>query len=183
MDDWLARVNGPLPDEVPRYEHLADLHARFERIHPFRDGNGRVGRLLINLLLVRDGAPPAIILKRDRPAYLRALRKADRGDAGPLGELMARALRYSIERRVLPALAGPKRLVPLQSLATKKVSRAALLSAAKRGRLRTVKMADELYSTREWVLRYCSSRQQGRRLESPEPTPEPQPGEQTTIFG
>jgi hypothetical protein len=86
-----------------------------------------------------------------------------------------RALRYSIERRVLPALAGPKRLVPLQSLATKNVSRAALLGAAKRGRLRTIKMADELYSTREWVLRYCPSRQQGRRLASTEPVAEPRP--------
>jgi Fic family protein len=183
MDDWLMKVNGPPPDEVHRLEHLADLHASFERIHPFRDGNGRVGRLLINLWLVRGGAPPAIILKRDRPAYLRALGKADAGDSGPLGELFARALRNSIERRVLPALAGPKRLVPLQSLATKNVSRAALLSAAKRNRLRTVKMADELYSTREWVLKYCSSRRQGRALEPAEPAGETQAGEQTSIFG
>jgi hypothetical protein len=45
---------------------VAGIHARFERIHLFRDGNGRVGRLATNLLLVRHGYPPAVIYKRDR---------------------------------------------------------------------------------------------------------------------
>jgi Uncharacterized conserved protein len=67
-------------------------HAAFERIHPFIDGNGRVGRLLTNLLLVRLGYPPAIIQKRQRERYLKALAQADRSDAGPLGELIARAV-------------------------------------------------------------------------------------------
>jgi len=52
---------------------LARLHCSFERIHPFIDGNGRVGRLVLNLILVRLGWPPAIIYKRARDRYLTAL--------------------------------------------------------------------------------------------------------------
>ncbi len=44
---------------------LARIHTAFERIHPFIDGNGRAGRLALNLILVRLGFPPAIIFKRD----------------------------------------------------------------------------------------------------------------------
>lgn len=186
IDAWLEQVNaGNRGDaQLHFFEWLGAMHAQFERIHPFRDGNGRVGRLLINLILVREAVPPAIILKRDRPKYLDALRRADAGDPGLLGELFARSVRFGIERRVLPALAGPKRLVPLQSLASKKVSRAALLSAARRDRLRTVKIQDELYSTREWVSKYCSSRQQGKSLTKKPPVQDvPEVGEQTSIFG
>jgi hypothetical protein len=46
----------------------------------------------VNLLLVRLGNPPAIMFKRDRPKYLHSLARADRGDPGALGELVARAV-------------------------------------------------------------------------------------------
>ena len=48
-------------------ELLARFHADFEKLHPFLDGNGRAGRLLLNLALVRLGFPPVIILKQQRP--------------------------------------------------------------------------------------------------------------------
>lgn len=158
VDDWLGEVNSPWPDDRHFVENLAYFHAGFERIHPFRDGNGRVGRLILNLLLVRHGVPPAILYQRDRAKYLRGLMRADEGDNGPLGEVVARSVRHSIERHVLPALAGPLRLVPLGSLATTDLSRLALLSAAKRNRLRAVRMSDAYYSTREWVDEYRVSR-------------------------
>ena len=50
-------------------EALATVHCRFEQIHPFLDGNGRTGRLILNLVLVRLGYPPAIVYKRDRARY------------------------------------------------------------------------------------------------------------------
>ena len=67
---------------------MARLHNEYERIHPFRDGNGRTGRLVLNLILVRGGYPPAIIRKIDRGRYLKALRRADAGDYMPLAEVL-----------------------------------------------------------------------------------------------
>ncbi len=162
VSDWLQEASRE-PDETRHpMLHVADMHARFERIHPFRDGNGRVGRLTTNLLLVRQGYPPAIIYKRDRTKYLNALRRADGGDPGPLAELVARAVTDGIYRFLLPGLAGPHRLVPLRSLADSELSGNALAVAAKRARLRAVRRTDQWYSTRQWVddykqLRYTRS--------------------------
>lgn len=164
LETWLEEANAGPDDGEHFLYYLARAHAAFERIHPFRDGNGRVGRLIVNLLLVRRGAPPAIIDKRARAAYLRALRSADGGDPGPLAEVLARAVGMSVERHMLPALAGPLRLVPLGALETNELSRVALLSAAKRERLQTVRMGDHYYSTQRWVTEYAESRQQGRKL-------------------
>jgi Fic family protein len=54
----------------------AELHTRFVEIHPFVDGNGRTGRLLLNLELMKAGYPPAVIRKEDRAAYYDALDSA-----------------------------------------------------------------------------------------------------------
>lgn len=116
--DWISEAVG-LPEEgrASEPEVLARLHARFEQIHPFLDGNGRTGRLLLNLLLVRLGYPPAIIYKGNRTRYLAALRRADQSDYGPLGEFLARAILDNLHKFVVPAVAGPVRLVPLPALA------------------------------------------------------------------
>ncbi len=114
---------------------LAELHSAFERIHPFIDGNGRTGRLVLNLMLIRLGWPPAIIFKRSRKQYLLSLDRADKGDHGPLAELIARSVLENLERLVLPNIAGPARLVPLKSLANEEISYRALRQAALRGRL------------------------------------------------
>ncbi|MFH0892329.1 MAG: Fic family protein [Candidatus Falkowbacteria bacterium] len=60
-------------------EMAADFHQRFENIHPFEDGNGRIGRLLFDLILFRYGYPPILFLYRNRQAYFNALSQADEG--------------------------------------------------------------------------------------------------------
>jgi fido (protein-threonine AMPylation protein) len=114
---------------------LAQMHASFELIHPFIDGNGRTGRLVLNLILVRLGFPPAIIFKANRNRYLKALDKADHGDFGSLAELLARSVIDNLNRLIVPTTAGPAGLVVLKSLATPELSYQALRQAAARGRL------------------------------------------------
>jgi hypothetical protein len=161
--DWLGRVNAEPPREVHPIDYLAELHADYERIHPFRDGNGRTGRLLLNLLLVRRGYPPAIIRKADRIRYLRVLRRADHGDPGPLGELLARAVKDSLDRFLLPSLAGPRRLLPLSALATDKRSVLSLRKAAERGRLKAQKDENGRWvSMKQWVDDYSRKATPGR---------------------
>jgi Fic family protein len=58
MRDWGTAVNALRElDDDPLPERLAKVHNSFEKIHPFLDGNGRTGRLLLNLILVRMGYP------------------------------------------------------------------------------------------------------------------------------
>lgn len=75
----------------------AQLHTRFVKIHPFIDGNGRTGRLLLNFELMRVGYPPAIIRKEDRLAYYDALDVACvSGDYGEITALVAASVQRSL---------------------------------------------------------------------------------------
>ncbi|HLD88957.1 MAG TPA: Fic family protein [Candidatus Nanoarchaeia archaeon] len=56
------------------------FHHKFEKIHPFMDGNGRTGRLMLNFILMKNKYPPVIIRNKNRGTYLDALRNADSGD-------------------------------------------------------------------------------------------------------
>ncbi|MCK5625106.1 Fic family protein [Candidatus Pacearchaeota archaeon] len=56
-----------------------EFHARFEKIHPFEDGNGRIGRILLNAILLEKGYPPLIIRKTARIAYFSSLEAFDKG--------------------------------------------------------------------------------------------------------
>jgi Fic family protein len=67
--EWLAQADCALHP----IEYASEAHYRFVSIHPFADGNGRTGRLLMNLLLLRAGFPIVSISKQNREAYINAL--------------------------------------------------------------------------------------------------------------
>ncbi len=75
---------------------LAIVHAQFETIHPYHDGNGRTGRLLMPLLLAAEGYPPLYLsgsLLRAKPAYYAALASVQlRGDWSPWLQLLCRSV-------------------------------------------------------------------------------------------
>lgn len=92
MDEMAASILQYMPREDEQGElslvaQLSIAHAQFETIHPYRDGNGRTGRLLLPLLLAAEGYPPLYLsgaLLRAKTAYYSALASVQlRGDWGP----------------------------------------------------------------------------------------------------
>jgi Fic family protein len=95
--DWLNLETAQL---MPVVEYVSRAHYEFAAIHPFADGNGRSVRLLVNLLLLRQGFPIAIIRMRDRDTYLDALSSTGSGDFSPFEALMAEAIAESLRRAI-----------------------------------------------------------------------------------
>jgi Fic family protein len=170
LQDW-SRSTRQRRDRHP-IAHSAEHHAWFERIHPFVDGNGRVGRLLLNFLLLQQGYPPAIILAEKRRQYLQALRTADSGNANPLTEVVARSVSGTLSRFLIPKLAGEAKLVPLTALAAQSgYSSDYLRQLAQVGRLRAVREGRLWLSSKAWLAEYVKARDPrggppGRRMRS-----------------
>jgi Fic family protein len=74
----------------------AFVHHRFVNIHPFDDGNGRLARILMNLILMKNGYPPAIIKLKERTDYYAALNQADKNEYQPITELIAETVLESM---------------------------------------------------------------------------------------
>jgi len=74
MEHFYKWLTGKNNDPIAKI--AADAHFKFVSVHPFTDGNGRTGRLLMNLLLMQAGLPPAVITKEDRTRYISSIAKA-----------------------------------------------------------------------------------------------------------
>ena len=72
------------------------MHHRFEQIHPFQDGNGRVGRAILTWHLVKNGFFPIVVSRDNRTEYIDALERADDGDLTPLIDLFVRLEKNTI---------------------------------------------------------------------------------------
>ena len=105
-----------------------------------------------------------VILKEQRAAYLRAMQHADKGDVGPLGEILARGMIDNLNRFIIPNVAGPAKLVPITALVDADLSLVAIRAAARRGRLEAHQRSDgQWLSTRKAVDTYKESRRPGAR--------------------
>lgn len=98
--NWLNTTQAPPPLAA------TVVHSWLTIIHPFQDGNGRVARLLANLVLLRSGWPTLIIRSTDRIQYIDALAASDEaGDLLPLFDLFIKSMKRSLKEISKPGLA------------------------------------------------------------------------------
>ncbi|HFR3692038.1 TPA: Fic family protein [Streptococcus suis] len=99
MQQWVDNANYRLglPLEIAELlEVLADVHIQFERIHPFSDGNGRTGRLILMFQSMFKLGAPVLISKEDRALYMELLAEQD---VAGLSQLLQRSLEFEQERK------------------------------------------------------------------------------------
>jgi Fic family protein len=158
--DWYNRD----PDELRPIELAAILHHRFVWTHPFHDGNGRVARLLMNLVLTRSGYPIAVILNVDRNKYYDTLKKADRGDPTSFVNFVASAVESSLDLylRALEPTGKEDRLFSLSEAAKMTPYTQEYLSLlARKRRIAAAKVGRTWMITERELRRYLKEVQKG----------------------
>lgn len=155
------------PDDLNDVELATLFHHRLVWIHPFFDGNGRTARLAMNLLLLRSGYPPAIILKNDRKKYYEALNQANKGHYAKLALLMVQALERSLNiyLAAMPGAGNDYELI--QTIAEEEAmpyGQEYLSLLARRGKIDAYKEGRNWLTTRKAVRDYMAGRKRERRV-------------------
>lgn len=87
MEQFILNYNNLIKKELKLID-VAKMHIQYENIHPFPDGNGRTGRLLINYLLLLKNQAPIVILVSKRKLYLECMENKDVEGLAEIFELL-----------------------------------------------------------------------------------------------
>jgi len=106
MQELMEWLNEAVKENINPVVLAALFHHKFVAIHPFDDGNGRLSRILMNLILMQNGYPPVVVKIDDRTNYYSLLSRADVGDSWPFVEYIAERLQSSLQLYLKAASGG-----------------------------------------------------------------------------
>jgi Fic family protein len=163
MTDWENWLKDSQKKTHP-VELAAQAHHRLVAIHPFMDGNGRTARLVMNLILFKQGYPPAVILRVDRKQYYQVLMQADTGKNDPLVNFVGRAVDHSLALYLEACTPKTKRssvseqwISLSQAAHGTKYTQEYLSLLARQGRIEAIKRGRNWLTTRKAVKDYQES--------------------------
>ena len=149
-------------------ELAAMVHHKLVSIHPFFDGNGRTGRVVMNLLLLQQGYPLVIVLKNDRKKYYEALSKADTGEYRSIVRFTAQAVERSLNvylKIVSPPSKQSEKYYPLSEIAKNTPYSGEYLNLlARTGKLEAHKEKRNWVTTQSAIERYIKERERQRKI-------------------
>lgn len=152
---WLQWLDSDTALHYDAVVRAAVAHHDFEAIHPYTDGNGRVGRLLLNLMLMQYGYPPALVLREWRPRYIQALHQAHSDDYNPLIDLVGLAVERALDLYLEACVESNVHLLSMKELAPlfhTTVDYLGLL--ARQGKFEARKRGQYWYAAKEAVEHY-----------------------------
>ena len=155
------------PLQLNTLELATVFHHKFVWIHPFFDGNGRTVRLCMNLILMKEGFPPAIILTNDRKKYYDALNSANHGNYSKLMLLMSQALErtLNIYLQSLPGLDPDYRVISdLVEEERLPYGQEYISLLARQGKIDAYKEGRNWLTTKEAVEDYIKTRKRKREI-------------------
>jgi len=164
LDELIDFINNN-PLHLNDIELATVFHHKLVYIHPFFDGNGRTVRLAMNLLLMRCGFPPAIILKNDRKKYYEALNQANGGTYQKLTLLMTQALERTLNIYLNAMPDNDKEYIEISTLVKEPdmpYGQEYISLLARQGKIDAYKEGRNWLTTREAVEHYVLNRKRKR---------------------
>ncbi|WP_035694504.1 Fic family protein [Flavobacterium soli] len=164
LDELIVFINDN-PLQLNDIELATVFHHKLVYIHPFFDGNGRTVRLAMNLLLMRCGFPPAIILKNDRKKYYEALNQANGGNYQKLTLLMTQALERTLNIYLNAMPDNDKEYIEISNLVKEPdmpYGQEYISLLARQGKIDAYKEGRNWLTTREAVENYILNRKRKR---------------------